>query len=230
LYTYNTWLSALAAAIEDVNFSVSDPDFLAVIPTIIDIAEQRIYRELDLVEASVAVSGSMVANNRYVSIPTSSGGHAIHITVLDQLSTFDGSGVRCPAVPVSRDVIDYFFPIDTAPSSDSIPTKFARVDDVRILVGPPPGSAWVAEFVGSIRPDPLSNSNPTTYLSQYLPDLFFAATMVAACGTKLKNFGAMADDPRQAVAWESVYQRHLASALAEEQRKKYTSIISSPAK
>ena len=47
-YTYSSFQSALASAIEDAEFSLSDIDFQALLPTIIDLAEQRAYRDLDL--------------------------------------------------------------------------------------------------------------------------------------------------------------------------------------
>ena len=54
-YTFSSFCSALAAAIEDSEFSVTDTDFQALLPTIIDMAEQRLYRELDLLVANVVL-------------------------------------------------------------------------------------------------------------------------------------------------------------------------------
>jgi hypothetical protein len=90
------------------------------------------------------------------------------------------------------------------------------------IVGPPPDAAYRVEVIGTIRPDPLSSSNPTTYLTQYLPDLFMAASLVFGAGY-LQNYGAMVDNPQQAVSWESHYQALKASADMEENRKKYAS-------
>jgi hypothetical protein len=94
------------------------------------------------------------------------------------------------------------------------------ITDQTIIVGPPPDAAYTMEVVGTIRPAPLSVSNTTTYLTQYLPDLFFAESLVFGYGY-LKDFGAATDDPRGSTTWESHYQALWQSANTEENRKKY---------
>lgn len=212
-YTYSTFKTALAGALV---LDETDPDFIAGLPTVIDNAEQRCYRDLDLVATSVAVNGTMTMYNRYFTLPTSAG----HIIVVDAINVFDSSQVRHSMRPVSRDVVDMFWPSDVS-DPDAIPEIFARVDDGRVLVGPAPGSALTAEVVGTIRPDPLSSTNASTFLSLYVSDVFFAASMETACGVILKNYGAQADDPRSAMSWEASYQARLASAKGEELRKNY---------
>jgi hypothetical protein len=213
-YTYSTFKTALASALV---VDETDADFLADLPTIIDNAEQRCYRDLDLVSTSVAVNGTMSINNRYFNLPSSVG----HLIVIDAINVFDQSSTRIPLKPVSRDVVDYFWPSDSSTSARSIPSIFARVDDTRVLVGPAPGSEWTAEVVGTIRPTALSLTNTSTFLTTYLSDVFFAAAMTSACGILLKNYGAQSDDPRSAVSWEGEYQSRLASAKNEELRKQY---------
>ena len=222
-YNYSSFVAALAAAVE---VDPADADFLAVLPTIVDLAEQRIYRELDLVSSSVVASGAMTPNSRYATLPTSAG----HLVVVEQVNVLDAGNTRHPLKLASRDLIDFIWPSDTALSASVIPDLFSRVDDTRILVGSAPGTAWNFEVVGTIRPAPLSASNTTTFLSSYLSDLFFAAAMVAAAGVLLKNYGAQADSPQQATSWESVYQRHFASANAEELRKQFGAVMSPPVK
>jgi hypothetical protein len=220
-YTYATFVDALASllAVDDI----ADADFVAQLPTIIQNAELRCYRELDLVSASVAVNGTMTANSRYFTLPTGSG----HIIVVDAINVFDAASVRHYMLPSTRDVLDVLWPSETAPAASSIPKHFARIDDTRVLVGPPAGAAWTAEVIGTIRPDALSAVNTTTFLSTYIPDLFITAAMVFATGGLLKNYGAQADDPRQAVSWESQYQALLSSAKTEELRKSYINANSS---
>jgi len=221
-YSYSTLVTAVASALQ---VDPSDADFLALVPTIFDDAEQRCYRELDLVASSVAVNGTMTANSRYFTLPTSAG----HILVIDAINVIDASGVRHAMKGVSRDVVDYFWPSDTAPSAASIPSIMARVDDTRVLVGPAPGTVWTAEVVGTIRPMPISATNPTTFLSNYLSDVFFKCIMADANGVLLKNYGAASSDPQQAVSWETAYQIALNSAKSEELRKDFITNTSLPA-
>jgi hypothetical protein len=215
-YYYSTFITALASLLA---VDATDDDLIAQQDTIIQAAELRCYRDLDLVSTSVVPTGVMTANSRYFTLPTGSG----HLIVVDAINVIDAAGTRHPVKPASRDVIDTFWPSDTARAATSIPTLFSRVDDTRVLVGEAPGTAWTAEVVGTIRPDPLSLTNTTTFLSLYVPDLFIAAAMAFATGSLTHNFGAQADDPKQAASWEGQYQALLASCKSEELRKNYIS-------
>jgi hypothetical protein len=220
-YTYSTLTTALAAALVVPS---NDADFLSLLPTIIDDAEQICYRELDLVYASVTVNGTASPNSRFFTLPSSAG----HLLVIDQVNTFDANNKRWPAIPASREAVDYLWPSETAPLATSIPHLFARIDDSRILFGSAPGSAWTVEVIGTIRPNPLSVSNSSTFLTLYLSDLFFAACMVSATGNLLKNWSAVADDPQMAVTWATNFKTRLVSCQKEELRKNYISAMSAP--
>jgi hypothetical protein len=220
-YTYATFKTALANEI--ALSSENDAQFVALLPTFIDYSEQRCYRELDLLATSVLTTGAVTANNRLFTLPTSSG----HVLEVEGINIFDASSVRHPVLPATRDVIDTFWPSDTAPSVLAIPKHFARTDDTRVMFGPSPGSAWSVEVWCTVRPDPLSASNTTTFLSQYLSDLFFSGAMISASGY-MRNFGAQADDPKMALSWESLFQTQLASANKEEMKKKYIGTYSAP--
>jgi len=132
-------------------------------------------------------------------------------------TTNPDSGTRNQLVPCSRDVLDMLWPSATGAN---VPSLYAMITDQEIIVGPAPDTAYTIEVIGTIRPTPLSSSNTTTYLTLYLPDLWFAATMIFWSGY-MRNFGAQADDPKMAVSWESQYQTLLVSANVEEQRKRY---------
>jgi hypothetical protein len=197
-----------------------DPNFINLIPTVIDIAEQRCYRELDLLAAIVTVSGTLTANSRFFTLPTTSG----HLLTVTAVNVLDATNTRNPLRPVSRAVIDFTWPSETASGASVIPWFFARISDTQILVGSAPGTAWTAEIIGTIRPTPLSAANATTFLTSYLPDLFFAASMVAI-GDLLKSEG----NPIDSQKWEANYQAAFGSAKSEELRKNFVTAISSPA-
>ncbi len=224
-YNYNSYTAALAAAIE---VDPSDSDFVALEPTIIDQAEQRCYRDLDLLASVVTVPGTLVQNSRFFTLPVTSGSGTIHFLVVDSINVFDNTNTRHPLVPATRDTIDFTWPSETAAGASQIPEIFARISDTQVLVGGSPGTAWNVEVIGTIRPAPLSASNPDTYLSDYLSDLFFAASMSAAAGTLLKNYGAQSDSAQQAISWEQQYSQRLASAKGEELRKSFISAMSAP--
>ena len=76
------------------------------------------------------------------------------------------------------------------------------------------------EVVGTYRPNSLSATNTTTFISQYLPDVFIMASMIYISAYQ-RNFGRANDDPQMAITYESQYQALLKGASVEESRKKF---------
>lgn len=221
-YTYATYQTALA---ELMVTATSAADFVAILPSIIDYAEQRCYRDLDLLSTVVRDSSTnLTANARAFTLPTSLGRFVVinGVNVVTPVATTTANGTRNPLVPTSRDVLDLLWPSEAAASASTVPTLFAMITDQQIIVGPPPGAAFNVEIIGTIRPTALSASNTTTSLSTYLPDLFLAASMIFASGYQ-KNFGGQSDDPKMSASWEQQYGTLLASANAEEFRKRFQS-------
>lgn len=220
-YTYSQYITSLANLLV---VPVTDPNFGSIVPNIIDDAEQRIYRELDLLSTIVRdTSGTLTANSRNFTFPQ-------HMIVSESINIFTPAGTtttRNQLVPVSREWLDAVWGNETAPSMPSVPQYYAMITDQQIIVGPSPDAGYTMEVVGTIRPAPLSVSIPTTVLSTYLPDLFLAASLVFAVGY-LKDYGAASDDPNAAGSWESHYQKLLPSANVEEMRKRYASQAWSP--
>ncbi len=217
--TYTTFTSQLANLLV---IPTTDPNFLTFLPGCIDYAEQRIYRELNLLETIVRdTSSTATANNRTFNLPSSLGRFVAvsEINVVTPVATTTLTGTRNRVLPASLAYVDFLYPVETT-TATSVPSRFAMVTDQQVVFGPAPSAAYQVEVVGTIRPTPLSVSNPTTYLTLYLPDLFMAAAMVFATGYQ-RDFGSQTDDPRMSQSWENQYQTLLKSATAEEVRKKY---------
>ena len=217
--TYAQWVAELAnlCVIDAV-----DANFVANLPSTIDDAEQRIYRDLDLLSTVVRDTGILSTGTRTFTLPQNLGRFVVTngFNIITPSSTTNpDSGTRNQLVPCSRDVLDMLWPSTTGAS---VPALYAMITDQEIIVGPAPDATYTIECIGTIRPTPLSTTNITTYLSLYLPDLFLSASMVFMSGY-MRNFGAQADDPKMAASWESHYQTELASANVEEQRRRYAS-------
>lgn len=200
----------------------TDPNYQIALNNIIDSAEQRIYRELDLLNTVVRdQGGTLTANSRNFTLPQTAG----RFVVTNNFNVFTPVGTttnRTQLVPVSRDFLDAIWPNEASASTPSVPQYYAAIIDQQFIVGPPPDAGYTMEVIGTIRPTPLSASNTTTYLTLYLPDLFLAASMVFAAGYQ-QNFSAMSDNPAQSMSWEEHYKSLFASANTEEQRKRYAS-------
>lgn len=230
-YTYATYTTTLANLLAE---SETDTNFVQILPSIIDYAEQRLYRELDcLVEDIADSSASTTAGVRDFTLPSAIGVFQIvkNINIITPASTAPGSGTRNVLTPVSRSVLDWSWPSSTG---TGVPSQFAYFSQAplsgqasfatqpNIIFGPWPDAMYRVEVIGKIIPNPLSASQTTTFLSLYYPELFMAASMVFAVGGFQKNFASQGDDPAQAAGWEGTYQRLKASADPWEARKRFS--------
>lgn len=217
-YDYTTYVSAIANIMA---VSSTTDQFQSMLPRMIEYGEQRIYRELDLLNTVNRNSSSaLTSGNRNFTLPTTANGNFITvqgINVITPAGSAPDSGTRHSLAPTTRDYLDYVW---NASGSNAVPEYFAMIDQFNIIVGPWPNANYTVEVIGTIRPVPLSPTNTTTFLTQYLPDLFLAASMIFASGYQ-RDFGSQADNPQQAVSWESQYEKLFASANGEELRKKF---------
>lgn len=196
--------------------------FQTMLPGMISYAEQRIYRELDLLNTVVRNdSATLTALNRNFTLPTTTNGNYITIQGINLVTPAGvatiSTGTRNPLQPTTRDYLDAVW---NSATGATLPKYFAMIDQFNIIVGPWPDAAYQAEVIGTIRPNPLTSTNTTTFLTEYLPDLFIAASMIFATGYQ-RDFGSQADNPAQAVSWEGQYEKLFASAMGEELRKKF---------
>lgn len=243
-YTYASFQKALALEMVVPNANVLEPNFVAILPTIVDYAEQRCYRELDLMIAEARQWFPMTPYQRAQAFPVANallalGATATQILIVERVKIWPSNYVPSPgpptvppaftgepAIPTSMDYLDAVYGgIYPNPGPMGRPINFAMLDDQTLAFGPMPDQAYVFEIHGNARPVPLYNEAPgdgtqTTFLTTVLPDLFLACAMVSAAGYR-KNYGAQADDPRMAISWETQYNELLASAKNEEMRKRF---------
>lgn len=197
----------------------SDPGFTTFLPGAIDYAEGRLYRDLDLISVTVTdTSVSTSSGVRSVNLSTAQG----YMLIVERVNILTaGNTQRQQLYPVSPEYLDAVYG-GTGSSNCGMPIVFSRPNDTNILFGPPPDATYTVETIGSIRPTPLSSGNSSTWLTQNVPELMIAATMVFAAGY-MRDFGAQSDNPQMAQSWEQQYQALLKSANVDEQRKKYAS-------
>lgn len=248
-YIFSDWISAVAVLLEYDN-TITNPSLAApstsnafntIYPRAIEYAEQRIYRELDLLFTRVTDNGAATPATRAFTLPTNKG----NFVVLEQVSVTVGTVRQPPLLPVSKDALDQLWPDDLAfeylvtdqgqlvltdngqpiivgagSNDTSIPLVWCQVDQETILLGPPPDLAYIITCFGTQRPAPLSAINTSTFLTQFLPDLFLAASMVFWAGYQ-RDFGSQSDDPKMAQSWETQYGLLMKSGAVEEARKKW---------
>ncbi len=216
--TYATYVTALAA---EMVVPTTDVNFNTILPTIITNAELRLQRDLDLVDSTVRDSSNTFAlSTRNFTLPSTNGTFIVveQFNVITPAGTTNPElGTRNPMIQVSIDTLDFLWP---STAGSTLPVYYTMMDQDLAIVGPFPDQTYTVEVVGTQRFASLSTAVVTTPLSVYFPDLFLHASLVEASGYQ-RNFGAMADDPKQAQSWESQYQTILKSAKTEEDRKKF---------
>lgn len=202
----------------------TDTNFQTMLPGMIDYAEQRMYRELDLLATRVTdSSNSLSSGNRNFSLPTTVGTFLVveNVNIITPSSATTTTGTRVPVTFTSRDFIDNIYP--SGQSATGTPLYGAMVSNTAMIFGPSPDAAYPVEVIGTQRPSALSSANSSTILTQMLPDIFVAASMIFGSGY-MRDFGSQADNPQQSVSWDSQYKMLMQSANIEEIRKKYQSV------
>ena len=212
--TYKTALATLSVVPE------TDPNWLSILPDAIEYAELRIYRDLDLL-STVQVNTSFSTSSGSSKVTLTQGTFVTlqNVNVITPAGTTNPDlGTRVPLLPVSKEYIQYAWPSST---NDGVPSYFAMIDERTFSLGPWPDAAYTLEIIGTVRPETLSAINTTTFISQYLPDIFLMASMIFISGYQ-RNFGRQSDDPQMAQSYESQYQALLKGATVEEYRKKFS--------
>ncbi len=217
---YTTFVSNLANMMP---IGSTDAGFNTFLPDCINYAEQRLYRELDLLVTQVTDATTQVSSgDRNFTLPTSAGTFLTcdSISMITPAATLSSLGIRSQLSYVTPDFIDAVYPTGT--QFTGLPKFYGMRSNSLVILGPAPDAAYYAEVIGIQRPAVLSSANSSTFLTQVLPDLFFAAAMVFASAF-MRNFGAQADDPRMAQSWENQYQTLFKSAEVEQARAKFQS-------
>lgn len=217
---YTTFVSQLLNQVAAVS---SDATWATELPLVIDRAEQRCYRDLDMLATKAnyvfgsSNSGQLaLARQQTIPLQNPATGAGLFIAV-EKINVFtpvgaSSSGTRNQLVRVAPQFIDLCWPSDA--TSPGVPLYYAMLSDSNLLIGPPPNSSYAWEVFGPVRPTPLSSANSSTVLTQNYPDLFFAAAMVEA-GIYMRYV-----EPQMGATWLNEYNVLKTSALTEEMRKR----------
>ncbi len=197
----------------------SNSDFNNWIPRSIEYVENRMQRDLDLINTYVTdETGAFTANSRTLTLSTNKGTFVVVEQVYPVIS-----GVRqAPLLPVDLDFLNWTYPADAAPTTPSVPVYWAPFNGTTVIVGPSPDSAYGVGILGTQRFVQLSATNTSNFLTTSLPEAYLAAALVDWYGYQ-RDYGSQSDDPKAAMSWETQYQHLMTPALIEESRKKFAS-------
>ena len=230
--TYNGYVTQIAT-LAVVNTTTSsgvvvgvDQSFNDLIPQMLNYAELRIQRDLDLLPSQSSNSYVMTSGNNLLQISVDD------FVTIQTISLISGTA-RLPLLPVTKEWLQNMY---NDSSYTAAPEYFAMFggDSAsggntynNIIFGPYPDSAYNVVITGTIRlpslykfATTLNAGTATTFISTYLPDLLVQASMIYISQFQ-RNFGPAANDPQMGPTFELQYQNLLKSAFVEEARKKF---------
>ena len=227
----NAESSQIVVGADSVPTSATSP-FNDLIPQMLNYAELRIQRDLDLLPSLTNSSSYYIASgSNSVSIPTSS------FVTVQTIGVVSGTAT-VPLIPTTKEFLQNVY---NDSSSTGTPAYFAMVGgDLaygglnynNIQFGPYASATFGLSVTGTVRlaslyPSVGSDGYPTvgtgtTFISTYLPDLLIMASMIYLSAYQ-RNFGGAGNDPQMPGTYETQYQTLLKGAMVEEARKKFNS-------
>jgi len=227
--SYNGTVAGTTSYVAQIaNMAVVDPantEFLITLPQAITYAENRIYRDLDLLNTSVANTYTLTTGDRRLQLIGYPFVVSEQINIITPAGETDPDAVtatRNPCLPVTKEFLDAVYG-SSAVANQGLPIYFAPFNDNLFYLGPAPDEEYTVEIVGTQRPASMSATNPSTFISLYLPDLFIMASMIYIAAYQRNFSSAGGNDPQMPVTYETQYQTLLKGATVEEARKKYES-------
>lgn len=198
----------------------TDAAFSVILPQAITYAENRIYREVDFLFTSISTTAySCTVGSRIIAVPSGTFVVPEQINLLTPAgSTNPNTSTRVPLLPTTKEFLDAVWGNSSATGA---PKYWVPFDDYTFLIGPYPDANYTVEIVGTYRPESMSATNPTTFISLYLPDMFIMASMIYISAYQRNFSSAAGNDPQMPITYETQYQMLLKSALSEENRKKF---------
>jgi hypothetical protein len=233
--TYNGYVTQVATmAVVNVTTTAGvvvgvDTAFNDLIPQMLNYAELRIQRDLDLLPSQTSRPYTLSTGNNQLQL-----GAYDFVTV--QTISLSVSGETYPLLPATKEYLQNVYG-SSAIANRAQPKLFAMLGgDLAtggetsniILLGPYPDAPYTVEVVGTVRlPTLYENattllaSTGTTFISTYFPDLLIQASLIYISQFQ-RNFGAASNDPSMGPTYELQYQNLLKGAAIEEGRKKFS--------
>jgi hypothetical protein len=211
-------------------YQFSDANLQSAVPQMLNYAELRISRDMNLLAAQSSNTYTLTAGTNVFALPVDD---FLTVTTLEICQTSNGSVVNAtPLLPVSKEFIQNCY---SGVASANQPMYFAMYGDdfgddedsyTNILLGPCPNYAYSLRVTGTQRSPSLyysATSGPAdtqyTYISAYFPDLLLIASMIYISMYQ-RNFSATSDNQEMGMTYEKQYQALRLGAIGEEDRRK----------
>jgi len=190
---YNDLVSAVVELTED-----DTAEMAAYIPTAVRLAEERLFRNIDL-DLSKTQTFLSTQYQDYVAKPADYRvGYNFYVWIGND---------RIRLIKRSEDFLNDYWPNVTRFDA---PKYYADRDQSNFMLKPTPDAAYTLQLEYQFKPEPLSVSNQTNVWVEKFPDLLFYATMSGICEWQ--------KDPERKQEWESKLQEAITSTNNEARR------------
>jgi hypothetical protein len=177
----------------------SETTLVANLDNMIEFAEKRIYRSIDLENGWKYSSEAAVQGTELVTLPADS--------VVIRSIEYVASNTRTALLQKDVTFIDDYTGDRTA---EGTPRYYAHYNDTQILVGPSPDATSATFEIGhTYRPTQLSGSQTTTWLSLEAPDV-----LMYACLKELATY--LKEEPDIIAQYDKMYLEAFQGSLLEE--------------
>jgi len=235
--TYNQYIQQVAAmAVYQTQetsgvYSFYDAPPTLITPMMLNYAELRIQRDLDLLPSQTSNQYTLTAGTNILNVPIDD---FLTVQTLRWVQTSSGTIVNSgTCIPVTKEFLQncYGGVATTGP-----PQYYAMVGDNfgngadtynNVMFGPYANYAYTIEITGTIRTPSLYKyassgiaDTKYTYISAYYPDMLVIASMIYISAFQ-RNFSATSDSTEMGQSYEKQYQALRLGAVAEENRKKF---------
>jgi hypothetical protein len=141
----------------------------SVINTFITMAENRILRDIDLDVFKLESTGTLTANNRFLSTPSN-------------ILTHRYLMVRVSDSNIFLDFRDTSFMREYWPdySETGVPKYYSVWDENTFAIAPTPDQGYTVQLGYIYRPAQISSANPTTWISTNAPEALLYACLIQA--------------------------------------------------
>lgn len=196
--TYNSLVSQILDYLDR-----DDADTTAEVPNFIYQAEQRIARESKNIGFVQYVTSNFTPGVWVYPKPA-----RWRRNITFNYGTGTGNNVRNPVVLRSYEFLRNYWP---DPTQTSAPLFYSEYGYSNFLIAPTPDQAYPFEYGYLELPEPITPSNQTNWLTNYVPDVLLYATLLEAIPF-LKN------DERVPV-WEAKYATAISSLNAQDDQR-----------
>lgn len=201
--TYNSLLNDMRAYLERGYTANSDPTVYEQLPSLINLAERRLTRELKIQGTVTVVNSVMVEGEAAISKPD-----RWRETVSMRFGSGTGYNTTKEIYPRAYEYMRLFWPNQTVKGE---PRFYADYDFSHWFIAPTPDDAYPYEVVYYELPALLDETTQTNWFTEYAPDALLYASLLEAAPF-LKNEEAIK-------VWEGFLGRSLAALNGEDIRQ-----------